>query len=36
MEVPVPAPATGEVAQINVGVGEQIASGASLAALRPA
>ena len=36
MEVPVPAPAAGEVAQVSVSVGEQVASGACLALLQPA
>ncbi|MBT4612451.1 MAG: biotin attachment protein [Gemmatimonadetes bacterium] len=36
MEVPVPAPSAGEVAQVNVSVGEQVASGACLALLQPA
>ncbi len=36
MEVPVPAPAVGEVSQINVSVGEQVASGANLASIQPA
>ena len=36
MEVPVPAPAAGEVAQVRVSVGEQVASGACLALLQPA
>ena len=34
MEVPVPAPSAGEVAQVHVAVGEQIPSGASLASLK--
>ncbi|MEC8933470.1 MAG: biotin/lipoyl-containing protein [Candidatus Latescibacterota bacterium] len=34
MEVPVPAPSAGEVAQVYVAVGEQIPSGASLASLK--
>jgi pyruvate carboxylase subunit B len=36
MEVPVPAPAAGEVAQVSVSVREQVASGACLALLQPA
>lgn len=36
MEVPVPAPSAGEVAQVRVSVGEQVASGACLALLQPA